>query len=294
MAGEPIRPSDRVGVIGAGTMGAGIAQVALLAGHAVVLYDVAPAQLERARAQLAAELARAVAKGRLAPDAAQRAEAGLAATSDLADCAACRLVVEAAPERLELKQALFADLEAAVAADAILATNTSTLAVAAIGARLARPERLVGLHFFNPAPVMPLVEVIRCPATADGIVAAAVAAMRAWGKTPVEVGDTPGFIVNRVARPFYGEALRLLGEGAADVATIDRLARDGGFPMGPFELMDLIGIDVNFAAAQSVYDGFFQDPRFRPHPIQRQMVDSGRLGRKTGRGYYDHARAPEG
>lgn len=283
-----IAPDAEVGVLGAGTMGAGIAQVAAVAGHPVVLFDVAPAQLERARAQIAGQLAREAAKGRLTADAAAAAEGRLRLAGDLAACAGCRLVVEAAPERIELKQALFADLEAVVAPDAMLATNTSTLSVAAIGARLGRAERLVGLHFFNPAPVMPLVEVIRGPATADAVARTAAATMHAWGKTPIEVRDTPGFVVNRVARPFYGEALRLLGEGAADVATIDRLARDGGFAMGPFELMDLIGIDVNFAAAQSVYEGFFHDPRFRPHPIQRHMVESGRLGRKTGRGYYDH------
>ncbi len=275
-----------VGVVGAGTMGAGIAQVAAWSGHRVVLYDVAPDVVARGTAGIARLLRRGAEKGRHTAVEAEAAIARIAGTVDLADFGSCGIVIEAAPERLDLKRDLFARLEAVVHDEAILATNTSTLSVAAIAGGLARPERLCGLHFFNPAPLMPLVEVIRGPRT-DPAVAATVAGLaRMWGKSPVEVEDRPGFIVNRVARPFYGEALRLLGEGVADVATLDRLARDAGFPMGPFELMDLIGIDVNYAAACSVYEGFFLDPRFRPHPIQRAMVESGRLGRKTGRGYY--------
>ena len=279
-------PSRPIGVIGAGTMGAGIAQVAAVAGHPVVLFDVAPSQVELALGQIAGFLRRDAAKGRMADDEAERAVARITGASTLDACAPCALVVEAAPERLALKQQLFADLEGVVAEWAVLATNTSTLSVAAIGGALKRPERLIGLHFFNPVPLMPLVEVIRGPATDEGVVAAVAAMAARWGKTPVLAKDTPGFIVNRVARPFYGEALRLLGEGTADAATIDALVRDGGFPMGPFELMDLIGVDVNYAAASSVFEGFFGDPRFRPHPIQRAMVESGRLGRKSGRGYF--------
>lgn len=275
-----------IGVVGAGTMGAGIAQVAAWSGHRVVLFDIAPDFVARGTAGIARLLRRGAEKGRHTPDAAEAAIARIGGTVTLDDLGPCGLIIEAAPERLDLKRDLFARLEAVVDAEAILATNTSTLSVASIAGGLARPERVCGLHFFNPAPLMPLVEVIRGPRTDPAVAATVVGLARLWGKTPVEAQDRPGFIVNRVARPFYGEALRLLGEGAADVATLDRLARDAGFPMGPFELMDLIGIDVNYAAACSVYEGFFHDPRFRPHPIQRAMVESGRLGRKTGHGYY--------
>jgi len=278
-----------VGVAGAGTMGAGIAQVAAWAGHRVIVYDIAPEFVRRGLDGVAKMLIRGAEKGRHPRDEADAAIERLVPSTDFSDFAPCGLVIEAAPERLDLKREMFAKLEAIVDADAVLATNTSTLSVAAIAAGLAHPRRVCGMHFFNPAPLMPLVEVIRGPATDPAVVATVARLARAWGKTPVEATDTAGFIVNRVARPFYGEGLRLLGEGVADVATIDRLVRDGGFPMGPFELMDLIGIDVNFAAASSVYEGFFHDPRFRPHPIQRAMVESGRLGRKTGRGYYDYA-----
>lgn len=275
-----------VGVAGAGTMGAGIAQVAALAGHPVVLYDLQDAFVKRGLGTLSAAIRRLAEKGKLDGAAAEAAIGRVAGTTDTADFAPCALVIEAAPEDIGIKQSLFQAVEAVASPDAVLATNTSTLSVARIAAGLARPGRVCGMHFFNPAPLMPLVEVIRGPATEAGAAALVTALASAWGKTPVTAADRPGFIVNRVARPFYGEALRALGEGLADVAAIDRLARDAGFPMGPFELMDLIGIDVNFAAASSVYEGFFQDPRFRPHPIQRMMVESGRLGRKTGQGYY--------
>ncbi len=279
---------SRIGVVGAGTMGAGIAQVAAWAGHEVVLYDIAQAFVERGGQAIAGFLRRGAEKGKYTLAEAEAALERLTPTTDVSAFAGCGLVVEAAPEDLTLKRELFEQLEGAVGEHAILATNTSTLSVAAIGAAMAHPERLCGMHFFNPAPLMPLVEVIEGPSTAPETVAAVYALALAWGKQPVMAKDTPGFIVNRVARPFYGEALRLVGEGAADVATIDRLAEDAGFPMGPFRLMDLIGIDVNYAAASSVFDGFFQDPRFRPHPIQRAMVESGRLGRKTKQGYYSY------
>lgn len=277
-----------IGVAGAGTMGAGIAQVAALAGHAVVLYDLEDAYVQRGLGTLAAAIQRLADKGKLDGEAATAAIARVTGTTSTADFAPCALVIEAAPEDIGIKRSLFKAVEAVAAPDAVLATNTSTLSVARIAAGLARPGRVCGMHFFNPAPLMPLVEVIRGPATEADAAALVTALATAWGKTPVAAADRPGFIVNRVARPFYGEALRALGEGLADAAAIDRLARDAGFPMGPFELMDLIGIDVNFAAASSVYEGFFQDPRFRPHPIQRMMVESGRLGRKTGQGYYGY------
>lgn len=277
-----------IGVAGAGTMGAGIAQVAALAGHAVVLYDLEDAYVQRGLGTLSAAIQRLADKGKLDGEAAAAAIARVTGTTRTADFAPCGLVIEAAPEDIGIKQSLFKAVEAVASPEAVLATNTSTLSVARIAAGLARPGRVCGMHFFNPAPLMPLVEVICGPATEADAAALVTSLAAAWGKTPVAAADRPGFIVNRVARPFYGEALRALGEGLANVASIDRLARDAGFPMGPFELMDLIGIDVNFAAASSVYEGFFQDPRFRPHPIQRMMVESGRLGRKTGQGYYGY------
>ena len=281
-----------IGVIGAGTMGAGIAQVAAWAGHPVVLYDIDERFVQRGHDTIAGFLRRGAEKGKHGAEEAEVAIARVSGSTSLPALAPCGLVIEAAPEQLSLKQELFGQLESIVSREAILATNTSTLSVAAIGAPLSHPDRLCGMHFFNPAPLMPLVELIEGPETDPRVTGTLRVLSERWGKRPVVARDTPGFIVNRVARPYYGEALRLLGEGAADVETIDRLLGDGGFPMGPFRLMDLIGIDVNYAAASSVYEGFFHDPRFRPHPIQRQMVEGGRLGRKSGRGYYDY-RPPE-
>ena len=284
----------RIGVVGAGTMGAGIAQVAAVAGHEVRLYDIAESVLEQALSSVSGFLRRAAAKGRMSEDEAEAAIGRIQASQSLADLAPCGLVVEAAPERLELKRSILLELEGLVGAEAVLASNTSTLSITALGAALERPERFCGMHFFNPAPLMPLVEVIRGTATDEAIVRRVMALAAEWGKEPVLAADTPGFIVNRVARPYYGEGLRLVGEGAASTAEVDALAQDAGFPMGPFALMDLIGIDVNYAAASSVYEGFFRDPRFRPHPIQRRMVESGRLGRKSGQGYYDYRQPPAG
>ena len=277
-----------IGVIGAGTMGAGIAQVAAAAGHTVAMYDVGQEPLRRGYERLARFVRRSAEKGAISSEDAEATIGRVTPVLSLNDMAGAAMVVEAAPERLDLKRSLFGELEDVVADDAIMTSNTSTLSVAAIFGGLRAPERACGMHFFNPAPLMPLVEVIRGPATDEAVTSRVCDLARSWGKQPVLTSDTPGFIVNRVARPYYGEALRLLGEGAASVEDIDRLARDCGFPTGPFELMDLIGIDVNYAAAESVFNGFFGEPRFRPHPIQRAMVESGRLGRKTGRGYYDY------
>ncbi|MFQ5459192.1 MAG: 3-hydroxyacyl-CoA dehydrogenase family protein [Anaerolineae bacterium] len=275
-------------VLGAGTMGSGIAQVAAAAGHRVVLYDVVPGALETGAERLRTYLRRGAEKGRTTAAEAEAAIGRLHTTSMLDAISGADLVIEAAPEDLDLKTHLLSEAEALVSAECILATNTSTLSVSSMARGLRRPGMLCGLHFFNPAPLMPLVEVVKGFDTSDQVLATAVALAESWGKTPIVVRDTPGFVVNRVARPFYGEALRLAGDGVADVACIDRLARDAGFPMGPFELMDLIGIDVNLAAAMAVYEGYFQEPRFRPHPLQRRMVASGRLGRKTGLGYYTY------
>jgi 3-hydroxybutyryl-CoA dehydrogenase len=280
-----------VGVLGAGTMGSGIAQVAAVAGHRVTLQDVDDAAVARARAGVDKALTRETEKGRLTPSEAEAARGRLryVVGVDASAFAPCQLVIEAIVERLTPKRESFAALERAVAPEAMLATNTSALSITSIAGACQRPERVVGLHFFNPAPVMPLVEVVPGQATPRGLVDDACILVQRWGKTAVVATDTPGFIVNRIARPFYGEALRILDEGIADCATIDWAMRTlGGFRMGPFELMDLIGNDVNFAVTSAVYEGFFFDPRYKPSLTQRRLVDANLLGRKTGRGYYDY------
>ena len=286
----PIAPGSTVAVIGAGTMGAGIAQVAAEAGHPVLLFDARAGMAATAIAGIVGRLDRAVEKGRLTTEARAAIADRLVAGGSLSEAAPAGLVVEAILEDLAAKRQLFADLEGIVGPDCVLATNTSSLSVTAIAAGLAKPERCVGMHFFNPAPVMALVEVASGLATRPDVAEAVLAAAARWGKKPVALRTTPGFIVNRVARPFYGEAFRLLEEGAADIATIDALLREsGGFPMGPFELIDLIGNDVNFAVTTSIHQACHGDPRYSPSGIQAEMVAAGRLGRKAGRGYYDYA-----
>lgn len=283
-----------VGVVGAGAMGAGIAQVAAQAGHRVVLGDVDAGAVERARTTMEAAWAREVAKGRLTSSAAGEALARVESAGDLAagyqGYAGCGLVIEAVVERLDVKRALFAALEGVVSSGCVLATNTSSLSIAAIGGGCAQPGRVVGIHFFNPAPVMPLVEIVPAITTDARTLEAARVLVDGWGKTTVVATDTPGFIVNRIARPFYGESLRLLEEGVADAATIDWAMRElGGFRMGPFELMDFIGHDVNYAVTASVFEAFYHDPRYRPSITQRRLVEAGLFGRKRGRGFYDYA-----
>jgi 3-hydroxybutyryl-CoA dehydrogenase len=288
-----VEPGSPVAVIGAGTMGAGIALVAAQAGHPVHVLDVREGAAQAAVDALRAKLAGLGARGRIDADVARAAGERLAAAGAVSDLANCALVVEAVAEDLCVKRALLADLEQVVADEALLATNTSSLSVTAVAAGLRRPGRVVGLHFFNPADRMRLVEVVRGDATEDAVVEAAVDLARAWGKTPVVCTSTPGFIVNRVARPYYGEAQRMVEEGVAGPATIDAVLREaGGFPLGPFELTDLVGQDVNLAVSKSVWELTFHDPRYAPTVFQQRLVDAGRYGRKTGRGVY--AYGPDG
>jgi 3-hydroxybutyryl-CoA dehydrogenase len=285
--------SSTVAVVGAGTMGQGIAQVALLAGHRVLLHDAVPGMAQAAAEGVAGRLDRLVAKGRLTPAEHKEALGRLAPAGGLAELAGARLVVEAVVEDLAAKQRLFAELEAVVTDRCLLATNTSSLSVTAVAGGLRLPGRLVGLHFFNPAPLLPLVEVVAGAASEPSAVTAAYDTAAAWGKSPVRCTDTPGFLVNRIARPYYAEALRVYEERAADPATVDALlCESGGFAMGPFALMDLIGQDVNEAVTRSVWEAFFHDPKFVPSLAQRRLVESGRLGRKTGRGWFPYEHGP--
>ena len=278
-----------VAVIGAGAMGAGIAQVAASAGHRVWLYDNRPGAAAQAIDGIARQLAKRVDNGKLAASARDACLAALMPADSLERLADAGLVIEAIVENLEVKQALLQQLESLCAPDCILASNTSSISITRLGAGMRRPERLVGMHFFNPAPVMALVEVIKGLATDPHVAARVLATAVAWGKQPVLARSTPGFIVNRVARPFYAESLRLLQEGAADCASLDALLREaGGFAMGAFELTDLIGHDVNYAVTCSVFDAYYQDMRFQPSQIQKELVDAGHYGRKSGRGFYDY------
>jgi 3-hydroxybutyryl-CoA dehydrogenase len=279
---------NKVAVIGAGTMGAGIAQVSALAGYEVVLYDVADDVLAQSLDGIRASIDKGVARGKTEVDAAEKAKEAIELTTSLETAAQANLIIEAAPEKLDLKREIFATLDAAAPEHTILSSNTSSLSISAIAGATRRADRVVGVHFFNPAHIMKLVEIIRGDFTSDETVAAVREYVDNVGKTAVLCKDTPAFIVNRVARPFYGEAFRLLGENATDPATLDKLMRSIGFRMGPFELIDLIGCDVNLAVTQSVYDAYFQEPKYRPHPIQKRMVESGRLGQKTGHGFYDY------
>lgn len=275
-----------IGICGAGTMGSGIAYAAAAAGYDVLLHDVSDAFIARGLGHVARFLNTGVDRGKIAREAADALQARVGPAPDLASLAPCGLVVEAIVEDLVAKRELFSRLESILSTDAILASNTSSLPITAIAAPLARPERVVGMHFFNPAHIMKLVEVIQGYRTAEDVLEKAVEISKAMGKTPVLAKDTPGFIVNRLARNFYGEALRIVGEGGATIEQVDRCMRGLGFKMGPFELMDLIGIDVNLAVTESVYEQYYHEPRFRPHIIQRKMVEAGLLGKKSGGGFY--------
>ncbi|MFE2143576.1 3-hydroxyacyl-CoA dehydrogenase [Streptomyces sp. NPDC059456] len=284
-----IERSRTVAVVGAGTMGQGIAQVALLAGHPVLIYDINDDLATGGVAIVQDRVDRMVAKGRLDRAGAEDAIGRIRATSAVADLAGAALVVEAVVEDVAVKRAVFEALEDVVAPDTLLATNTSSLSVTELAAGLVHPGRFLGLHFFNPAPLLPLVEVVSGFATDPAAAERAYRTVLGWGKTPVRCADTPGFIVNRIARPFYAEAFAVHEEQGADPATIDAVLREsGGFKMGPFQLTDLIGQDVNEAVTRSVWESFFRSPKFTPSLAQRRLVQSGRLGRKSGHGWFPY------
>jgi len=284
-----------IGVIGSGAMGSGIVQVAAMAGHKVVLYDTNTAALDKANANLKQTIQKLTEKGKITNG--EEVLSRYTYATDMEQMKSCSLIIEAIIENLDVKKKLFDVVEQLVSDDCILATNTSSLSVTSIAAACKKPERVMGLHFFNPAPLMALVEVVPAVQTDEKLITVARQLMEDWGKVPVIAKDTPGFIVNRVARPFYGEAIRIYEEGIADMATIDwALTELGGFRMGPFTLMDYIGHDVNYVVTETVFQSFFYDPRYKPSFSQKRLLEAGWLGRKTGRGFYNYSEgsiAPE-
>ena len=292
MDGERIGAIGTVGIVGAGTMGHGIAQVAVAAGYRVVLADTAAAALERGVAQVGRGLGRLVEKGKLAAAERDAALARLRPAASLADLAAVDLAVEAVVERLEVKQRVLGELDAVCPPHAILATNTSSISITRLAAATARPERVIGMHFMNPVPLMQLVEVIRGLATSQETYDAVEAAARRMGKTPVEVHDAPGFVSNRVLMPMINEAIFCLHEGVGKPEAIDAVMKLGmNHPLGPLALADLIGLDVCLDILRVLQQGF-GDPKYRPCPLLVKMVDAGRLGRKSGRGFYEYPAPP--
>lgn len=283
-----------VGIIGAGTMGSGIAQVAATAGCHVVVYDTQEEALKKAQTALDKILARLIEKGRIDADEKKCIQNNISYVNQLQGLSKSELVIEAIIEDLNIKKAVFEKLESLVSKKAILASNTSSLSIASIAASLQKPKRCIGIHFFNPAPLMKLVEVIPAVQTSEKVLRKVVMNIQNWQKTVAVAKDTPGFIVNRVARPFYGEALRMYEEGLADFATIDWAMKSiGGFRMGPFELMDFIGNDVNYTVTETVFEAFYYDPRYKPSFTQKRMAEAGFLGRKSGKGYYNYGENPK-
>lgn len=278
-----------VGVVGAGAMGSGIAQVAATAGHVTVIYDTDATALDKAKSNLSDVLSKLVEKEKLKLDESKNIFRLTKFTNTFSELASCNLVIEAIVENLEVKQKVFTNLEKIVSADCVLASNTSSLSITSIASACTKPERVIGIHFFNPAPIMPLVEIIPGISTKENLAGEIKKLIESWKKIPVIAKDTPGFIVNRIARPFYGESIRIYEEGVADFATIDAVMKENGFKMGPFELMDLIGIDVNYIVTETVWKQFFYDPKYKPSLTQKRMVEAGYLGKKSGRGYYDYS-----
>jgi len=280
----------KVGIIGSGTMGSGIAQVAATAACTVKIYDTNQDALDKSKISLEKVLARLVVKGRIDETEKSRIQNNISYVNSLKDLGDSNLTIEAIVENLNIKQKVFSELETYVADDCIIASNTSSLSIASIAASLQKPERCVGIHFFNPAPLMKLVEVIPAIQTSTEVLDKATQTISDWKKVVAVAKDTPGFIVNRVARPFYGEALRIYEEGVADFATIDWALKSlGGFRMGPFELMDFIGNDVNYTVTETVFTAFYFDPRYKPSFTQKRFSEAGYLGRKSGKGYYDYS-----
>ena len=281
--------SDEIGVIGAGAMGVGIAQVIATAGTKVVLHDSNNAALEVAQNKLEAILNRLVEKEKLDTNSAREILGRIEFSKGIEAFKDCGLIIEAIVENLEIKKAVFTEVESLVDKDCVLASNTSSLSIASIASACKIPSRVIGIHFFNPAPLLPLVEIISAVQTDPNLSSQIKSLVEEWGKVPVIAKDTPGFIVNRIARPFYGEAIRMLEEGIANVPTIDWAMKEfGGFKMGPFELMDFIGNDINYEVTSTVFKEFFYDPRYKPSFTQKRMVEANRLGRKTGIGYYNY------
>ena len=278
----------KVSVIGAGTMGTGIAQIAAIKGHEVCLYDSFDGAIENSQAKLNKILDRLIEKERISNDDKENILSKINFTKEIQDIKESQLVIEAIIEDLEVKKNTFKEIEKLVDEDCIIASNTSSLSIASIASACQKAERVLGIHFFNPAPLMPLVEIIPAVQTSKETTKNAKSIIDSWEKIPVITKDTPGFIVNRVARPFYGEAIRIYEEGIADFATIDwSLKEIGGFRMGPFELMDYIGNDINYTVTETVFKAFYYDPRYKPSFTQKRMMEAGYLGRKSTRGYYD-------
>ena len=279
-----------VGIIGSGTMGSGIAQVAATAGCSVKLYDTNSEALDKAKTGLEKILNRLIEKGRIDEAEKNRIQSNISYVDSLKELSDSELTIEAIVENLDIKKKVFQELESYVSKKTIIASNTSSLSIASIASSLKKPKRCIGIHFFNPAPLMKLVEVIPAIQTSDKVLRKTTMNIQNWGKTVAIAKDTPGFIVNRVARPFYGESLRIYEEGVADFATIDwALKSIGGFRMGPFELMDFIGNDVNYTVTETVFKAFYYDPRYKPSFTQKRFAEAGYLGRKSGRGYYDYS-----